>query len=302
MISFAVLLCTYNGEQFLEQQLGSLAAQSLLPGEIHVHDWGSSDGTIAILHKWASQLEPEVQFSLTQHDAPLGAARGFLLGLAALLECTRASHILFCDQDDVWFPNKLASYRKHLQSASVHTELLFSDLQLIDEDNQVLADSFYRRHQSPYQPLVSISSPDLGLVNPVVGMSMCLSVDAASRLARYADAPWPMHDWAAVLLCRIFDKDAVYIPEPLGAYRQHPENVRGASSLTNLGERLKRLKSRRRQVQFLAAWSDALPQEVRARARSLFPTGRLNAAGLVLRSRNLRVWFRVFYAVVLVVS
>ncbi|MEM6484081.1 MAG: glycosyltransferase [Pseudomonadota bacterium] len=302
MITFAVLLCTYNGEQFLKQQLQSLAEQSKLPDEIHVHDWGSSDDTIVILDEWALQLGSEIQLSVTQHDRPLGAARGYLLGLVALLDDTQASHILFCDQDDMWFPNKLACYQKHLQSASPNTDLLFSDLQLIDEDDQVLEDSFYRRRQSPYRPLVSISSPDLGLVNPAVGMSMCLSVQAATRLARYADAPWPMHDWAAVLLCRIFDKGATYIPEPLGAYRQHAENVRGASSVTNLEERFKRLKHRRQQVKSLAAWCDALPEEVRARARSLFPTGRLKAAGLVLRSRNLRVWFRIFYAVVLVVS
>ncbi|MBW6521001.1 MAG: glycosyltransferase, partial [Desulfoarculaceae bacterium] len=43
MISIA--LCTYNGEQFLQEQLDSIAAQSLLPDELVICDDRSSDAT-----------------------------------------------------------------------------------------------------------------------------------------------------------------------------------------------------------------------------------------------------------------
>lgn len=99
----SIAMATYNGEQFIRQQLDSLANQSLLPVELVVTDDCSTDTTLQILEDF-SKNSP---FPVRVHRNPnrLGYRDNFLK--AASL-CT-GELIAFCDQDDVWLPEKLAT-------------------------------------------------------------------------------------------------------------------------------------------------------------------------------------------------
>jgi len=96
-----VVLATYNGEDFLEQQLRSLAEQELLPDELIATDDGSTDRTLAMLHEFAASAPFRV--SVSQNDVNVGFAANFL-GAA---ERSSGGTIAFADQDDVWEPEKL---------------------------------------------------------------------------------------------------------------------------------------------------------------------------------------------------
>lgn len=101
-MKFSVAMATYNGEKFLQEQLDSLATQTYLPHELVITDDGSTDRTLRIAEAFA-QSAP---FPVYIHRNPekLGYGDNFLK--AASL-CT-GDWIAFCDQDDVWHPDKLA--------------------------------------------------------------------------------------------------------------------------------------------------------------------------------------------------
>lgn len=100
--SISVAMATYNGEQYINEQLQSLADQSHLPDELVVGDDGSSDATLSIIEDFRTHAP----FPVYIHGNPvnLGFARNFL---ATAKRC-QGDWIAFCDQDDVWLPDKLA--------------------------------------------------------------------------------------------------------------------------------------------------------------------------------------------------
>lgn len=98
----SVAVATYNGENFIEEQLVSIGEQGYQPSEIVICDDGSSDDTLFICEKFSRKSSfPCLIF---RNEKRLGFADNFLR--AASL-CS-GDLIAFCDQDDVWTKDKLA--------------------------------------------------------------------------------------------------------------------------------------------------------------------------------------------------
>lgn len=97
----SIAMATYNGEKFIQEQLESLTSQQLLPCELVVTDDGSSDSTLELLQAFAETAPFPVR--IHENETNLGYSDNFLK--AAKL-CT-GDWVAFCDQDDVWLPNKL---------------------------------------------------------------------------------------------------------------------------------------------------------------------------------------------------
>jgi Glycosyl transferase family 2 len=108
--SVSVVMATYNGAQFLEPQLASIAAQTRLPDELVVCDDQSSDESVEIVERFASRAPFEVR--VVRNPERLGFAGNFLH--AARL--SRGDLIAWSDQDDVWMPEKLAVCARELES------------------------------------------------------------------------------------------------------------------------------------------------------------------------------------------
>ncbi len=95
-----ILLATFNGEKFLEEQLQSLDQQEDVIVRVWANDDGSDDATLSILLKWQkSGLIKDI--STTQR---VGSTHAFL---KLLSEHSDSEYVAFCDQDDVWDPMKL---------------------------------------------------------------------------------------------------------------------------------------------------------------------------------------------------
>jgi len=108
-LTVSIVLATCNGENFLENQLNSILAQSVLPTELIISDDASTDGTLSIVDEFARIATFPIV--LLRNEARMGYSLNF--SNAALKACSDI--IIFCDQDDVWLPNKieetLASFR-----------------------------------------------------------------------------------------------------------------------------------------------------------------------------------------------
>lgn len=104
-LKISVVLCTYNGERYLRQQLDSLLGQTRLPDEIIAQDDGSTDHTLDILREYACR-HPD--FRILQNRGEHGVNPNFF---SALRQAT-GDLIAVCDQDDIWVATKLERQEK----------------------------------------------------------------------------------------------------------------------------------------------------------------------------------------------
>lgn len=100
--TISIALATYNGATFLEALLDSLAQQNYLPMELVVSDDNSSDNTLDILEKFS--LRAPFKVNIIKNVQQLGVINNF----AKAFENAQGDLIAYCDQDDIWHPEKLA--------------------------------------------------------------------------------------------------------------------------------------------------------------------------------------------------
>jgi glycosyltransferase involved in cell wall biosynthesis len=140
----SVVLTSFNGAKFIEQQLNSILNQTLLPDEIIVCDDGSTDGTIQILQ--AFNLKHNITILL--NPSQLGVLQNFKTAVAL---AKPANYIALCDQDDIWLPNKLTSNWEAMQQLQLSVPspnepcLVYSDLAFMNENGIVINTSFYNQ-------------------------------------------------------------------------------------------------------------------------------------------------------------
>lgn len=99
----AILMCTYNGARYLTEQIDSLLQQVGCDWRLYVSDDGSTDETLSILKSYQDRLGT-AKILIRQ-----GPSRGYAINFLSLAadKSIRADYYAFCDQDDVWLPNKL---------------------------------------------------------------------------------------------------------------------------------------------------------------------------------------------------
>ncbi|MDT9600137.1 glycosyltransferase [Sphingosinicella rhizophila] len=128
MTRISVALATYNGQRFLKAQLDSLAAQRHLPLELHVGDDGSSDDSLAILEEFARHAPFPV--FVRRNPERLNVTANFMMTAS---RCS-GDWIAFCDQDDVWLPDKLAAVAAGIAASGPDLRLVAHNAVITDED------------------------------------------------------------------------------------------------------------------------------------------------------------------------
>lgn len=103
MKSVSIVLCTYNGEKFLREQLDSILAQTYPIKEIVVQDDGSQDSTMKILHRYDTK-NPGL-FRIYQNPVGGNINRNFFTCASR----AKGDYIAFSDQDDIWRKDKVAT-------------------------------------------------------------------------------------------------------------------------------------------------------------------------------------------------
>ena len=135
-------MATYNGENYLSQQLDSLFEQTDKDWVLYVCDDGSSDSTNEILHHYADRYDNII---FVEGKGRQGAKGNFF----GLLERVEADVYFFCDQDDVWLPEKVEKERKMLDEMAEKygndTPLaVYSDLFVVDQNLEPIHKSFWQ--------------------------------------------------------------------------------------------------------------------------------------------------------------
>lgn len=211
-----ILLSTYNGSGYLQQQLESLYRQSYPDIAILVRDDGSADLTRTILE--SEQAKGRIE--LLAGNVNLGAAWSFfkLLKHAA---ATGAEYIAFCDQDDVWAPDKIARAVSALSPVAAGTPAMYcARLELVDEVLGHIAYSQLPRKTGFGNALVE---------SIAVGCTILLNRQAVDLIVKNLPERVVIHDWWCYLVVSCFGK-VVFDDTVSIKYRQHGANAIGAAS------------------------------------------------------------------------
>tara|TARA_Y100000589_G_scaffold258483_2_gene247828 strand:+ start:1357 stop:2322 length:966 start_codon:yes stop_codon:yes gene_type:complete len=220
----SVVLCTHNGEEWLEAQLDSILSQTRPPDELIVGDDESCDSTFGLLQSFARRAEFPVH--IARHEPQLGVVDNFEVTLSR----ANGRYMALCDQDDVWLPDRIESGVEAVASiegdGSVPA-LVFSDLILIDEHDQEGGRSFMETRGidgRPDNPLGTLLRHNL-----VTGCTV-----TCNRALLKKAIPFPdqivMHDWWLALVAAAIGRIEM-LESPKVRYRLHGKNQVGAQSL-----------------------------------------------------------------------
>jgi glycosyltransferase involved in cell wall biosynthesis len=216
-----ILLSTYNGAEFLEEQLGSILNQSCNDWILRVRDDGSTDETVAVLR----HLCDPSRTRMTVGTENLGPCRSF----GNLLQQSSAPYSMFCDQDDIWQTDKLSkslAFMREMERrwGSRTPILIHSDLKVVDRHLRTIAPSFWR-HWGAVPPGRETFNRLL-VQNVVTGCTVMINAPL-----RQLALPFPedalMHDWWLALTAAAFGHIG-HLNEPTVLYRQHGANEVGA--------------------------------------------------------------------------
>lgn len=220
-----ILLATYNGQAWLDELLGSLRRQTCTAWRLLARDDGSTDATVDLLDRFAV-AEPGRVRVIRDEDRGLGPAANF----GRLLGHSTARYVMFCDQDDLWLPDKIAltleAIKAMEQRLGPDTPLLVhSAARVVDEGLAPVAYSFHE-----YQKLTPLRGRSLRQVmmqNSVVGCTTMINA-ALRGEARPLPAEVVMHDWWLAMVAAGLG-EVGFVEEATVLYRQHGGNQLGAT-------------------------------------------------------------------------
>lgn len=214
-------MCTYNGSDFLHQQLQSIACQTLPPFELIVCDDGSTDGSVCLIREFAEHVSFAVRIVLNR--TRLGATKNF----EQAIRLCRGDVIALADQDDVWQPMKLQRLLESLEGRPGAC-YAFSDAGLIARDGRHEEGSLWQVFGF-YDAVAKFSgAAQLRILlrqNVVTGAGMVF--DASLRdIVLPIPSNWVHDHWIALLGSALFQ--GVPVPERLFIYRRHSGQLIGA--------------------------------------------------------------------------
>lgn len=241
MTTVNIIIGTYNGETYIREQLNSILNSTNHNFYITVCDDGSTDNTTSIVEQYVIDYPGKVY--LHTNETNKGVCRNFL----EAARNSQANYIMFCDQDDVWYENKIDDTlhyirkleKKHGKSTPI---AVFGDAKIVNQELQVMEESF---HQNSKLDPSKVDLSHLLMENKLLGCTVGFNKALKEKLDTIPMAP-RMHDWWIGLIAASFGKIG-YINKPLLLYRQHSNNVIGNIGFeANVANRVSNLNKQRK--------------------------------------------------------
>ncbi|WP_262350688.1 glycosyltransferase family 2 protein [Lactiplantibacillus plantarum] len=204
-------MATYNGEQFVRQQLNSIRDQLQLQDEIIVIDDCSQDQTVSVI----KSLD-DSRIKLISNQVNMGPIASF----EKALNLAHGDYIFLADQDDVWLPNKVATVMDYLEHGKI--DLVVHDAKVVDGNLNLICKSWNKynhNHFGKYWILTLIK-------NPFTGANMAFNRKVLRKCTPFP-ANVPMHDWWVGATSQKSGYNIKVIKQCLMLYRRHSTNVTG---------------------------------------------------------------------------
>ena len=216
-----ILLATYNGEQYLREQLDSILKQDYDNWIVRAADDASTDHTYQILEEYRERYPHK--FIVEKNQKGFGCAKKNFMNLIKNSSC---DYVMCCDQDDVWLPNKISLTLQEMKKKEQEgmPVLVHTDLKVVDSKLQVLSESFF--NHSNFRKEFELN--EILIQNFVTGCTTMMNRKLADLMSQIDDCDKIlMHDWVAAVLATAVGKVG-FVDTPTMLYRQHAINSVGA--------------------------------------------------------------------------
>ena len=228
MHSVSIAMCTYNGSAYIKKQLESIGRQTLQPLELVICDDGSTDETESIIEDFSGQVSFPVRYM--KNEVQLGYRENFMNAAA---KCT-GDIVAFCDQDDVWMPDKLERCVHQFEDQDVL--FVYHEINIINGDGIHI--SRYSDRAPPSNTMEPMTmTPWLYAYGftQLMRRNLC-SYNAFWKLSSDQNDPKQhlAHDQYYMFLSSVLGRIS-YIQEPLADYRQHGKNLFGVKDTSEKG-------------------------------------------------------------------
>ncbi|MEC9650923.1 glycosyltransferase family 2 protein, partial [Escherichia marmotae] len=212
----------YNGEKYISEQIKSILNMSgfdIYVNSIIVCDDNSTDRTLEII----KAIVPREKLCILKNatDRNLGPVKNFERGILA----SKSEYVMLSDQDDVWNNEKLLACMDARKKCNEEKSfLIFSDLEVVDRDLNLIAESFQEYQSIPYDWHKNINN--LLIQNVAPGCTMFFNKKLISMALPLPDE-CIMHDWWLLLVATLHG-EVYFLKDKLIKYRQHGNNQVGA--------------------------------------------------------------------------
>ena len=225
MNRIGVIVATYNGERYIDQQLSSIIKQTMKPDLIVVSDGGSQDKTVSICNDILGRFG--ITFKILASRDHLTVSKNFE---KAFQECN-CEYIFFADQDDVWDTKKIEIMINEMEARDA--VLCFTNASIVDETLCSQNSDLWNRvgyHQNKDITVYNKSDPDFFRLllqhNIVTGMCMCVRSSIKEYILPFSEKT--IHDvWVSLIATNI--GSVIGIDKKCVLYRQHANNVIGTN-------------------------------------------------------------------------
>ena len=205
-----ILMATYNGAKYIEEQLDSLINQTYQDIDIFISDDGSTDETVSIIKQYIEK-DSRIHIESSNH---LGACQNFG---NLLRKYGDTDYVMLCDQDDIWSLDKVEKTVNVMQTNEEEGMplLIYSGRIYVDETLQRM-NIVVRTYEDTFRSLLCQCH--------IYGCTMMLN----REMIEIVDIPEfaSMHDHWIALTASCKGK-IVRMDEELMLYRQHANNVTG---------------------------------------------------------------------------
>lgn len=209
----SVCIATYNGEDYIFEQIHTVLTQLGPLDELIISDDGSSDKTFSIISEFNDS-----RIKFFHGGSRLGVVKNFERALSAACGET----IFLCDQDDIWLPGKVERCMKAL----VTSRLVVTDCTVVNRQLETVSHSFFRLRHSGPGVLRNLWK------NSYLGCCMAMRSSVLSDALPFPK-DIPMHDWWIGLIAES-DGGVCFIDEPLLLYRRHDTNASPATTVSSV--------------------------------------------------------------------
>ncbi len=216
----AILMCTYNGEDFLGEQLDSIENQDYKNWTLYVNDDGSKDATLDILKRY--QKNWGVKKLIIRH----GPQKGFCQNFLNIINDKKIQADLYflSDQDDVWMPHKLSHTLQKIAKLDLSKPALYcARTTYVSRDAKSIlghSDLFLKPPSFRNAIVQSLAG----------GNTMAFNNPLKNITQKYPKVDVVSHDWWLYIMNELVGGKTVYDTESTIFYRQHNNSLIGANT------------------------------------------------------------------------
>lgn len=225
----AVLMAAYNGERYIDKQIKSILNQSYKNFKLIVRDDGSTDNTFGILKKYESINSNVLVFKNTTK------LHGQLSNFAWLFNYAKNKnyqYIMFSDQDDIWYKNKIKlSYERITSLENKGPNLLYTNYDIYNSSSQ--------KRKKAYDHELNYSFEQLFVQNWLMGCTMMLDrkmIELVNNIPNNVEN----HDYWISVVASI-KKNISYLEKPTMLHRLHTNNVTARTNSDSIVNRTRKI-------------------------------------------------------------